>query len=451
LIIYPIYLSGGFMLNVYEIDQAQETILKRVPLTLMDYPVELVTAVEELFGEGVTLPQAVSEILDSVRREGDKALRKWSEILDKASLDDFHVPVDRFKRSYDNLPGSLRAALDLSAERIRAFHEMQPLPNWETEVLGGRVGQRVTPVERAGVYVPGGTAPLPSSLLMSVIPAQVAGVPQIIVTTPPNPHPTILAAAYICGIEDLYQLGGAQAIAAMAFGSESVPRVDTIVGAGNIFVTLAKQQVFGIVGLDGLFGPTETMVIADENANPAWVAADLLAQAEHDVLASAILLTPSKELAEQVQVEVHRQLENLSRTSILSQSLENSSGIVVVPNLDIAAEIANQYAAEHLCLCVAEPRVLMSKINNAGGFFLGDHSFEVLGDYIAGPSHIMPTSQTARFNSPLNVLDFVKISSVVELDPQTGARLSIHAAEIAQAETLTAHAAAAGFRSVVLE
>jgi histidinol dehydrogenase len=281
---------------------------------------------------------------------------------------------------------------------------------------------------------------------MSVIPAQVAGVPRIVVTTPPKPHPTILAAAYICGVDEVYQLGGAQAIAAMAFGTESVPRVDTIVGAGNIFVSLAKQQVFGVVGLDGLFGPTETMVIADETANSAWVAADLLAQAEHDVLASAVLLTNSRKIAEAVQVEIGKQLETLSRTEILRQSLENRSGIVLVPDLETAAKVANDFAAEHLCLCVAEPRSLMAKINNAGGFFLGDHSFEVLGDYVAGPSHIMPTSQTARFNSPLNVLDFVKISSIVELDPQSGQRLSKPAAEIAQAEALTAHAAAAKYR-----
>jgi histidinol dehydrogenase len=281
---------------------------------------------------------------------------------------------------------------------------------------------------------------------MSVIPAQVAGVPRIIVTTPPNPHPTILAAAYICGINEVYQLGGAQAIAAMAFGTDQVPRVDTIVGAGNIFVTLAKQQVFGIVGLDGLFGPTETMVIADESANPVWVAADLLAQAEHDVLASAILLTTSKTLAMKVQQEVGHQLESLTRDVILSQSLANRSGIILVSDLDTAADLANDYAAEHLCLCVEKPRALMGKINNAGGFFLGDHSFEVLGDYVAGPSHIMPTSQTARFNSPLNVLDFVKISSVVELDPKTGAELSQAATVIAQAETLTAHARAAAYR-----
>jgi histidinol dehydrogenase len=282
---------------------------------------------------------------------------------------------------------------------------------------------------------------------MSVIPAQVAGVSRVIVTTPPNPHPTILAAAHICGIDEIYQIGGAQAIAAMAFGTQSVPRVDTIVGAGNIFVTLAKQQVFGIVGLDGLFGPTETMVIADENANSAWVAADLLAQAEHDVLASAVLLTTSQKLASAVQVEVEEQIKHLSRKDILAQSLETSSGIILVPDLESAAKLANDYAAEHLCLCVANPRSLMESINNAGGFFLGDHSFEVLGDYVAGPSHIMPTSQSARFNSPLNVLDFVKISSVVELDPKTGAQLSRSAAEIARAESLTAHASAADFRS----
>jgi len=438
--------TGGFMLKIFDIESAQKTILKRVPLTFTKVPARLVAALEEIFGEGVTLPQAVSQIIDSVRIEGDRALRRWSKILDRSDLDDFRVPEEKFKLAYWDLPESLKKSLTLSAERIRAFHGLQPLPNWETETLGGRVGQRVTPVERAGVYVPGGTAPLPSSLLMSVIPAQVAGVPQIIVTTPPNPHPTILAAAYICGIGDVYQLGGAQAIAAMAFGTESVPRVDTIVGAGNIFVTLAKQQVFGIVGLDGLFGPTETMVIADESANPAWVAADLLAQAEHDVLASAVLLTTSRQLAEAVQVEVSRQLERLSRTDILAQSLEKGSGIVLVPDLEVAAKLANDYAAEHLCLCVAEPRELMAKINNAGGFFLGDHSFEVLGDYVAGPSHIMPTSQTARFNSPLNVLNFVKISSVVELDPQTATTLSQSAGQIARAETLSAHAAAAEFR-----
>jgi histidinol dehydrogenase len=434
------------MIKIYDIPAARQTILKRQPLTLTDLPLRLTTSVENLFGKGVTPSQAVSQILKSVRLEGDSALRKWTNLLDQTDLEDFRVPKERFAQAYEELPETLRDALTLAARRIRSFHELQPLPNWETNTLGGRLGQRVTPVERAGIYVPGGTAPLPSSLLMSVIPAQVAGVPRIIVATPPNPHPTILAAATICGIDEMVQLGGAQAIAALAFGTETIPRVDKIVGAGNLFVTLAKQQVYGLVGLDGLAGPTETMVIADETANPAWVAADLLAQAEHDSLASAILLTTSRKIAEAVQVEIGHQLEKLTRTEILEQSLSNNSGIVLVPDLDTAANLANDYATEHLCLSVADPRALMDKINNAGGFFLGDHSFEVLGDYVAGPSHIMPTSQTARFNSPLNVMDFVKISSIIELDPKTGAVLSEIAAEIASAESLTAHAAAAEFR-----
>jgi histidinol dehydrogenase len=434
------------MIKIYDIPAAQQTILKRQPLTLTHIPPSLATRVENFFGKGVTPFQAVAQILNSVRLEGDSALRKWTRLLDQTDLEDFRVPKERFAQAYEELSETLRDALTLAAQRIRSFHELQPLPNWETNTLGGRLGQRVTPVERAGIYVPGGTAPLPSSLLMSVIPAQVAGVPRIIVATPPNPHPTILAAATICGIDEMVQLGGAQAIAALAFGTQTVPRVDKIVGAGNLFVTLAKQQVYGLVGLDGLAGPTETMVIADETANPAWVAADLLAQAEHDALASAILLTTSRKIAEAVQIEIGRQLEKLTRTEILEQSLSNNSGIVLVPDLDTAANLANDYATEHLCLSVADPRALMDKINNAGGFFLGDHSFEVLGDYVAGPSHIMPTSQTARFNSPLNVMDFVKISSIIELDPKTGAVLSEIAAEIASAESLTAHAAAAEFR-----
>jgi histidinol dehydrogenase len=232
----------------------------------------------------------------------------------------------------------------------------------------------------------------------------------------------------------------------MAFGTESVPKVDKIVGAGNLFVILAKQQVFGVVGIDGLPGPTETVVIADETANPAWVAADLLAQAEHDVIATAILLTPDRALAEAVQVEVARQMETLSRADIIAQSLTERGGIVITPDLEAAAALADAFAPEHLCLSVAEPQTVADKIRNAGGFFLGEHSFEVLGDYVAGPSHIMPTGGTARFASPLNVLDFVKISSIIALDADTTLALSPLAAEIAHVESLTAHAAAAEFR-----
>jgi len=435
------------MFKIYDIDTALKTILRREPLITQQVPGTIKRKVEEVFGADITPYQAVTQIITSIREGGDAALRKWSRTLDKVNLENFLTPPEDIKAAYQSLTPDLMNALETAAERIRDFHRRQPLPNWTTTELGGLVGQRVTPVQRAGVYVPGGTAPLPSSLLMSVIPAQVAGVERIIVTTPPNTNHTILAAAHLCGIDEVYQIGGAQAIAAMAFGTESVPQVDTIVGAGNLFVTLAKQQVYGIVGLDGLAGPTETMVIADQGANPAWVASDLLAQAEHDPLASAILLTPSLNLAQAVQREVNLQVKNLSRAKIILQSLENKGGAVITPDLDTAAKLADDYAPEHLCLVVENPSKLADKINNAGGFFLGDHSFEVLGDYVAGPSHIMPTGGTARFASPLNVMDFVKISSLVALDPETGAELSPIAAQIARVESLTAHAASADFRS----
>ena len=437
------------MFKIFDIQEARQSILRREPLNTQQVPEMVRLGVEEIFGQGVTPYQAVTRILNSVREEGDEALQQWSLTLDNAIMESFLTPVEELENAYRDVSPQLKQALETAADRIRDFHRRQPLPDWTTSELGGILGQRVTPVARAGVYVPGGTAPLPSSLLMSVIPAQAAGVERIIVTTPPDPDPSILASAYLCEIDEIYQIGGAQAIAAMAFGTESVPRVDKIVGAGNLFVTIAKQQVYGVVGLDGLAGPTETMVIADDSADPEWVASDLLAQAEHDVLASAILLTPSRDLAQAVQRAVARQLETLSRAEIITQSLENKGGAVITPDLDTAAELADEYAAEHLCLAVKDPAGLAEKINNAGGFFLGDHSFEVLGDYVAGPSHIMPTGGTARFASPLNVLDFVKISSLIGLDPHTARQLSPLASQIARVESLTAHAASADFRSDV--
>ncbi len=435
------------MIRIYDLPSARRTILARTPLQMTRFPQAVLTNTERLFGQGVTPVEAVSRILASVREEGDAALRRWSSLLDRHAPTEFRLPAAELESAYRSLPQTLRQAMQLAAERIRRFHLSQPLPNWETKALGGRLGQRCTPIERVGVYVPGGSAPLPSSLLMSVIPAQVAGVKQVIVCTPPRPHESILAAAHLCGLDYLYQVGGAQAIAALAFGSESIPRVDKIVGAGNLFVTLAKQQVYGIVGLDGLAGPTETMIIADEGARPAWVAADLLAQAEHDVLAKAILLTPSPTLAQAVQIEVSRQMEHLSRAEVIAQALEGGSGIVLTPDLQAAAMLASEYAPEHLCLSVADPDALLPYIEHAGGIFLGETSFEVLGDYIAGPSHVMPTSGTARFASPLNVLDFVKITSIVGLDEATSQALSPQAAVIARAEQLSAHAAAAEYRS----
>ena len=436
------------MIKIYDVETAKKTILRRDLQHLLDYPENLVKSTEKLFGPGFTPNKAVEKILASVRTGGDNAIREWSALLDMTSLNDLKIPESQLEESYQSIPDSLMRAMKVSVDRIRAFHELQPLPNWETHTLGGKLGQRVTPIKRVGVYVPGGTAPLPSSLLMTVIPAQVAGVEQIVVCTPPNPHVSIKAAAFLCGISEVYQVGGAQAVAAMAYGTESIPKVDKIVGAGNLFVTLAKQQVFGIVGLDGLAGPTETMVIADHSANPVWLASDLLAQAEHDILASAILLTPDRSLAESVLRELEKQIQGLSRSEIIQQSMTNRGGIVLTPDLKTAAELADEYGPEHLCLSVEDPSTLAKQINNAGGFFLGDHSFEVLGDYIAGPSHVMPTGGTARFASPLNVMDFVKISSIVALDANTSQSLSPLASEFAKAESLTAHAASAKYREL---
>jgi histidinol dehydrogenase len=431
------------MLQIFDVETARATILRRKPAGGSEYPPAVLARTEQLFGPGISPADAVRRILDSVRAEGDAALRRWSGLLDRVEPQDFRIPDQTLADAYTGLPASLAEALQAAADRIRRFHQLQPLPGWQTGALGGKLGQRFTPIERVGVYVPGGSAPLPSSLLMSAIPAQVAGVSQIVVCTPPKPHPAILAAAYLCGVREVFQVGGAQAIAALAFGTESIPKVDKIVGAGNLFVTLAKQQVYGIVGLDGLAGPTETMVIADESANPAWVAADLLAQAEHDLLATAILLTPSRSLAEAVQVQAARQMEGLGRAEVIAQSLAHQGGIVLTPDLTTAAGLANAYAPEHLCLAVADPAALAEQIRHAGGLFLGEGSFEVLGDYVAGPSHVMPTGGTARFASPLNVLDFVKISSLIALDEATSRSLSALAEEIARAESLDAHAAAA--------
>jgi histidinol dehydrogenase len=434
------------VLKLYDVDAARQTILRRGAFGEETYPPALLQSLADRFGPGTTPPRAVTRILASVREQGDAALRHWSETIDRVRLDDIAVAPERIAAAHDELPAALLEAMRLAAERIRTFHQRQPLPNWTTDALGGTLGQRATPVRRVGIYVPGGTAPLFSSLLMSAIPAQVAGVAEIVICTPPIPHPAILAAAHLIGVERVYQLGGAQAIAAMAFGTESVPQVDKIVGAGNLFVTLAKQQVYGIVGLDGLAGPTETLVIADASANPAWVAADLLAQAEHDPLATAILLTTDRPLAEAVQREVAQQIEALDRAEIIAQSLAARGGIVLTPDLETAAALADDYAAEHLCLAVADPPALAARLRNAGGLFIGERSFEVLGDYVAGPSHVMPTGGTARFASPLNVLDFVKITSLIALDEATSAAISPAAAELARAEQLTAHAAAAEFR-----
>ena len=439
--------------HIYDdLPEARRTVLRRRRMVDPDdVPEPVLASIRRVFDEELTPEAAVARIVADVRQRGDEALRDWAARVDGVTLDDFEVPAEALAGAYAALPGDLAEALDLANERIRAFHACQPIPSWTTREMGGILGQRVVPLTRVGIYVPGGTAPLPSSLLMAVIPARVAGVDEVVVCTPPGRGDgrvadVVLAAAHVAGVDRLFGLGGAQAIAALAYGTETVPRVDKIAGAGGLFTTLAKRQVYGDVGLDGLYGPTETVVVADEAANPAWVAADLLAQAEHDVLATAILLTPSRSLAEAVQVEVAHQLEQLSRADIIAASLAGQGGIVLTPDLETAVRLADEFAPEHLCLSVREPEAWAGRIRNAGGLFLGEHSFEVLGDYVAGPSHIMPTGGTARFASPVNVFDFVKIVNVIGLDAETGARIGPAAACLAQAESLTAHGAAATAR-----
>lgn len=435
------------MIAIYSADEARLSILRRDNALEPHVPDALRDGVTRIFGEALTPAAAVERVLHDVATRGDAALLEWTERIDGVQLDTLAVAPSDIQAALAALDTDLSDALRVAADRIRGFHALQPIGSWTTDSLGGRLGQRVTPLRRVGVYVPGGTAPLPSSLLMSAIPAQVAGVAEIVVVTPPGRDgrvsPIILAAAAIMGIETIYTLGGAQAVAALAYGTESIPRVDKIVGPGNIFVTLAKRRVFGMVGIDGLNGPTETVIIADASANPVWVAANLLAQAEHDTLATAILLTPSRPLAEAVQAEVARQMEFLSRDGVIAAALAEQGGIVVTGDLAEAVRLADDFAPEHLCIATQHPQTLSDSLRNAGGLFFGERSFEVLGDYVAGPSHTMPTGGTARFASPLNVLDFVRITSIIDLDERTVNELASVAARLARAEGLTAHAAAA--------
>jgi histidinol dehydrogenase len=439
------------MISILDSKTAQNTILKRLNFGDEEVPASVLDRIEATFGERITPDQAVTRILRDIRTNGDAALHSWTGKLDGKSPSSVRVSSDSIHAALNSISHEEREALELAAKRIEDFYKRQPLTSWVTQEMGGVMGQLIRPIQRVGLYIPGGTAPLPSSVLMSAVPAKVAGVKEIVLAVPPQRGtgeiaPIILAAAALVGVDEVYAMGGAQAIGALAYGTESIRSVDKIFGPGNLFVTLAKRQVFGIVGIDGLAGPTETVVIADDSANPAWVAADLLAQAEHDVLASAILLTPSRKLAEAVQMEVGRQMETLPRAEIVAQSLQSRSGIVLTTDLDEAVELSNGYGPEHLCLTVSDPWLWSEKVTAAGGIFMGEYSFEVLGDYVAGPSHVMPTGGTARFASPLNVWDFVHIISLVGLNEKAGRELSKSAAVIARSEGLEAHARSADFR-----
>ena len=414
-------------------------------------PERVAARLREIFCRDLSAEEAVAQIVADVRREGDAALHDYTRRIEGVEVGGLSAGAAALETAYQAQPADLREALHRAADRIRAFHQRETHPSWlDWDDEGGALGQMIRPLQRVGVYAPGGTAAYPSSLLMAVIPAQVAGVEEIVVATPPGPDgtgsPVVLAAAQVAGLERVYLLGGAQAIAALAYGTESVPRVDKVVGAGGLFVTLAKKLVYGDVGIEGLYGPTETLLVADAVANPALVAADLLAQAEHDPLATALLITTSARLAKAVRAEVSRQAALLARRAIIEESLAGQGAILVVDDLEEALDLANEYAPEHLCLLVAEPWPLVGRVRNAGGIFVGEGSSEALGDYVVGPSHIMPTRGTARFSSPLHVGDFLKVTSIFAIGGAAAQRLGPTAQTIARAEGLTAHAAAIEIR-----
>lgn len=439
-------------IRIYEdLEIARRDVLRRRLFEDVEVSSAVQQGLDRVFGQGTTPSRAVEQIIGDVRSRDDEALCYYSRMLDGVELDAIELGQPELRAALEALDPGMRAALELAAERIERFHAKQTRQSWVDWTPEGALGQIVVPLQRVGVYVPAGTAPLPSSLLMAAIPARVAGVTEIVACAPPQRDtgrvaPLILAAAHVAGVKSVYQIGGAQAIAAMAYGTASVPRVDKIVGPGNIFVVLAKRAVYGVVDIESLPGPTETVVIADQFVDPRLAAADLLAQAEHDTIASAILLTDSADVATRVQAEVGRQLEDLSRADIAAQALEQRGGIVITPSIEDAIRLANEYAPEHLCLLVNDPWRYVGLVRNAGGIFLGEQSFEVLGDYVAGPSHIMPTGGTARYASPLNVDDFRKIISLVALNERALDQVGEAAARLADAEGLTGHASAVRMR-----
>ncbi|MFG6358063.1 MAG: histidinol dehydrogenase [Acetatifactor sp.] len=391
--------------------------------------------------------EKVNEILTAVKTEGDKALFAYTLQYDKYALtpENIRVTAEEIREAYARMDPELVEVIRRSAANIRAFHEKQLRNSWfDAREDGVILGMRITPIGRVGVYVPGGKAAYPSSVLMNVVPATVAGVKDILMTTPPGAdgkvNPGTLVAADIAGVKTIYKVGGAQAIAAMAYGTESVPKVDKITGPGNIFVALAKKAVYGHVSIDSIAGPSEILVLADETANPRYVAADLLSQAEHDELASAILITTSRELAERVSKEVDLFLVQLSRREIMEKSLDNYGYILLADTMDSAIEAANDIASEHLEILTGNPFDTMTRIQNAGAIFLGEYSSEPLGDYYAGPNHILPTNGTAKFFSPVNVDDFIKKTSIISYSREALQAVHQDIERFAESEGLTAHA-----------
>jgi len=397
--------------------------------------------------------ESVRAIVREVRARGDAALIEYTNRFDRRQVRtaaELEVPLSQLQGAREALPTALRSALEAAAERIRTYHERQRQESWSyTEEDGTLLGQKVTPVAHVGVYVPGGRAAYPSSVLMNILPARVAGVLEVIMAVPAPEgqlEPVVLAAADIAGVDRVFTIGGAQAIAALAYGTERVPRVDKIVGPGNIYVATAKAMVFGAVGIDMIAGPSEILVVCDGGTDPEWIAMDLFSQAEHDEHAQAILISPDREFLDRVAIATQRLLSEQPRAAIIRASLEGRGAFIETRDLDEAAAIVNRIAPEHLELSVAEPLALAEKIDHAGAIFLGRYTAEAVGDYCAGPNHVLPTSQTARFSSPLGVYDFQKRSSLIMCSPSGAAALGQLAATLARAEGLSAHASSAEFR-----
>jgi len=436
-------------LNVIKGIQNAENVLVRIdPLDLDSLPDSVLARTQEAFGEGVTPLHSIHQILDDVRQDGDAAVRRYAKLLDGSDLEDFRVTEEQMAQARNSVSKELRESLELAAQRVRDFHEATMPSDWVDREKG--LGELVRPLDRVGLYAPGGSAAYPSTVLMTTVPARVAGVREVILCTPPQRgevlNPAVIVAAEIAGLDALYQVGGVPAVAAMAYGTASVPKVDKICGPGNIFVSYAKKLVQGSVDIDGVFGPTETIVLADKTANASFCAADLIAQAEHDPLATAILITNSQELVDQVGSEVTRMIAEQPRAEVAQAALDRQGRVVLVDSLEEAVDLVNRIAPEHLCLLLDDPWSWVDKIKHAGGLFLGEYSPEVMGDYIAGPSHVMPTGGTARFGSALSVHHFLRTMPVVGLSPSEFQKLGKAAVHIADAEGLSGHASAVQIR-----
>jgi len=426
---------------------SQDTGFKEILLSSLSLPM----------ADDEAIDAAVAKILLAIKERGDAAVLDFTNQFDRlnvASVSELEIPFKDLEQAYRSLSAEQKSALDIAAQRVRAYHEKQKIEagchSWEYEEADGtRLGQKVTALDRVGIYVPGGKAAYPSSVLMNAIPAKVAGVEQVIMVVPTPEgarNPLVLAAAYLAGVDRVFTIGGAQAVGALAYGTETIPSVDKIVGPGNAYVAAAKRRVFGIVGIDMIAGPSEILVLCDGSTNPDWIAMDLFSQAEHDEQAQSILLCPDAAFIEQVQASMNKLLPEMPRAKVIEASLTNRALLIQVRDMSEACEIANAIAAEHLEICAADPRKWAEKIRHAGAIFMGNYTSESLGDYCAGPNHVLPTARTARFSSPLGVYDFIKRSSMIEVSEAGAQTLGSVASTLAHGEGLQAHARAAEMR-----